>query len=81
MDNLKHRHCKERKRFLPSSTRTTSTIALCGMSTLCVHIQLAPQSAGLLSPLQNCSGGISSICDKGGEGGNVKEISSTSDMT
>lgn len=56
-------------------------MALYGMSTLCVHMQLAPQSAGLLSPLQNCSGGMSSICESGGDGGNVKEISSTSDIT
>jgi len=66
---------------LPSSTRTTSTTALCGMSTWCVHMQLAPQSAGLLSPLQNCSGGMSSICESGGAGGNVNEISSTREIT
>ena len=52
-----------------------------GMSTLWVHIQLAPQSAGLLSPLQNCSGGISASWDIGGDGGNVNEISSTNEMT
>lgn len=56
-------------------------MALNGMSTLWVHMQFAPQSAGLLSPLQNCSGGISSICDKRGDGGNVKDISSTKDIT
>lgn len=66
---------------IPSSTRTTSTTALCGISTWCVHMQLAPQSAGLLSPLQNCSGGMSSICESGGAGGNVNEISSTREIT
>lgn len=66
---------------VPSSTSTTSTMALWGMSTLWVHMQLAPQSAGLLSPLQNCSGGISSIWESGGAGGKVKDISSTKEMT
>jgi len=66
---------------IPSSTRTTSTTALYGISTWCVHMQLAPQSAGLLSPLQNCSGGMSLSCESGGAGGNVNEISSTREIT
>lgn len=56
---------------VPSSTKTTSTIAFSGMSTVCVHIQLAPQSGGRLSPLQNCSDGMSLICDSIGDGGDT----------
>lgn len=66
---------------LPSSTSTISTIAFTGISILCVHIQLAPQLAGRLSPLQNCSGLISSYCDSNGAGGDKYEISSISDIT
>lgn len=66
---------------IPSSTNTISTIALSGISILCVHIQLVPQSAGRLSPLQNCSGFISSYCDSSGAGGDKYEISSINDMT
>lgn len=51
-------------------------MALSGMSIVCVHMQFGPQSGGLLSPLQNCSGGISSICDRGGAGGDLYDISS-----
>lgn len=56
-------------------------MAFKGISTLCVHIQFCPQSGGRLSPLQNCSGGISSICDNGGAGGDTYEISSTKLIT
>lgn len=62
--------------LLPSSTKTTSTIALYGMSTIWVHIQFCPQSGGLLSPLQKTSWSISSIWESGGEDGNVNDISS-----
>lgn len=67
--------------YVPSSTKTISTIALSGISILCVHMQLAPQSAGRLSPLQNCSGLISSYCDNSGAGGDKYEISSISEIT
>lgn len=53
---------------LPSSTRTISTIAFNGISILCVHMQFGPQSAGRLSPLQNCSGLISSYWEMSGAG-------------
>lgn len=66
---------------LPSSTSTTSTMALSGMSTLWVHMQLGPQSAGRLSPLQNCSGSMSSYCDISGAGGDRYEISSMREIT
>lgn len=66
---------------LPSSTNTISTIAFSGMSILCVHIQLVPQLAGRLSPLQNCSGFISSYWDRSGAGGDKYEISSINEMT
>lgn len=56
------------KSKLPSSTSTISTMASRGMSILCVHIQFAPQSAGRLSPLQNCSGFMSSYWDSNGAG-------------
>lgn len=61
---------------LPSSTSTTSTTAFSGISTLCVHIQFCPQLLGLLSPLQNCSGFMSSYCERGGAGAAIYEISS-----
>lgn len=60
-------HCVYR----PSSTKTTSTIAFNGMSTVCVHMQLAPQFGGRLSPLQNCSAGMSFIWDSIGDGGDT----------
>lgn len=44
-------------------------------------MQFGPQSAGRLSPLQNCSGLISSYCDSSGAGGDRYEISSISEMT
>lgn len=66
---------------LPSSTSTISTIAFTGISILWVHMQLAPQLAGRLSPLQNCSGLISSYWDSNGAGGDKYEISSISDIT
>lgn len=56
-------------------------MAFSGISILCVHIQFGPQSAGRLSPLQNCSGLISSYCDTSGAGGDKYEISSISDIT
>lgn len=65
---------------LPSSTNTTSTIAFNGMSTVCVHIQFSPQSGGRLSPLQNCSGGMSCNCEIIGAGGDTYEISSISEI-
>ena len=67
-------------KHVPWSIRMISTIVLYGMSTLCVHMQLAPQLAGLFSPLQNCSGGMSSICEISGADGKVKEISFTRDV-
>lgn len=60
-----------------SSTRTTSTMAFRGISTLWVHMQLGPQSAGRLSPLQNWLWSMSSYWDKIGAGGETYEISST----
>lgn len=64
----------------PSSTSTTSTIAFNGMSTLCVHMQFISQFGGRLSPLQNCSAGMSSICEIIGAGGDTYEISSISEI-
>lgn len=46
------------------------------MSMTWVHMQFSPQSAGLLSPLQNCSGSISLYCDSNGAGGDMYDISS-----
>lgn len=66
---------------LPSSTNTISTIAFNGISILCVHMQFGPQSAGRLSPLQNCSGLISSYCEMSGAGADRYEISSMRDIT
>lgn len=51
------------------------------MSILCVHIQFGPQSAGRLSPLQNCSGLISSYWEMSGAGADKYDISSISEMT
>ena len=56
-------------------------MAFIGISILCVHIQLGPQLAGLLSPLQNCSGLMSLYCDVKGAGGERYEISSMRDIT
>lgn len=67
--------------LLPSSTSTISTIAFNGMSILCVHMQFGPQSAGRLSPLQNCSGFISSYWEMSGAGADKYDISSISEMT
>lgn len=67
--------------LLPSSTKTISTTAFSGISILCVHMQLVPQSAGRLSPLQNCSGLMSSYCERSGAGGDKYEISSIKEMT
>lgn len=51
------------------------------MSILCVHMQFGPQSAGRLSPLQNCSGLISSYCEMSGAGADRYEISSIREIT
>lgn len=56
-------------------------MAFNGISTLCVHMQLAPQLAGRLSPLQNCSGLMSSYCERSGVGGDRYEISSINEIT
>uniref|UniRef100_A0A1B0AMH4 Uncharacterized protein n=1 Tax=Glossina palpalis gambiensis TaxID=67801 RepID=A0A1B0AMH4_9MUSC len=60
---------------------TTSTTAFNGISILWVHMQFGPQSAGLLSPLQNCSGLISLYCDVNGAGADKYEISSIKEIT
>lgn len=60
-----------------SSTRTTSTMAFNGMSTLWVHMQLGPQSGGRLSPLQNWLWSMSSYWERIGAGGDTYDISST----
>lgn len=65
---------------LPSSTKTISTIAFNGMSTVCVHMQFMPQFGGRLSPLQNCSGGMSCSCESNGDGADTYDISSISDI-
>lgn len=44
-------------------------------------MQFGPQSAGRLSPLQNCSGLISSYCEMSGAGADRYEISSMSEIT
>lgn len=72
---------KDKKNILPSSTNTISTIAFNGISILWVHMQFGPQSAGRLSPLQNCSGLISSYCEMSGAGADRYDISSMSEMT
>lgn len=58
---------------------TISTIAFNGRSIVWVQAQSGPQFGGGLSPLQNCSGGISYGWDRGGAGGNVNDIPSTND--
>lgn len=52
-----------------------------GTSIMCVQRQSTGQSAGLLSPLQNSSGDSSCICESGGAGGELYDISSTKLMT
>lgn len=80
-DIFKTQLAKTRKnQIIPSSTNTTSTIAFNGISTVCVHIQFKPQFGGRLSPLQNCSGGMSWICDNIGAGGDTYEISSINEI-
>ena len=55
-------------------------IAFSGMSTVWVHMQFCAQFGGRLSPLQSCSGGTSSICERSGAGAETYEISSMSDI-